>query len=294
MKKFFSLALILIPILLVSIFIVQTFMKSSPSPTVAQQPVLDDSPVRVYGVTEPAGREVFVSPTETKEVIQIFVKEGDMVQEGQTLCVLDNDVELAQLQSALARVEAAKKTLAIIRDELKRTKNLYAKNVDSEFKYTQALLKVELETSNLAVAEKEVELDRARLEQLELRSPINGKVYKFDVRLGETLSAGDNTRIILGSADLWVRLFVEAYWKNTIDLGSQFKIYNSETDVYLGMGSVIYRAPYMGRRNFRTEDSQERFDTKFQEVVLLFVSEKDPVPIGLSVVAQLQKENHTR
>lgn len=292
MKKFIRLALILIPVFLISMFIVQTFMKSSPKPIVAQPPALNDSPVRVYGVTEPAGREVFVSPTETKEVIQIFVKEGDRVKEGQVLCVLDNEVELAQLQSALARVEAAKDSLAIIRDELTRTKDLYAKNVDSEFKYTQALLKYELETSNLAVAQKEVELDRARLEQLELTSPTNGIVYKFDVRLGETLSSGDNTRIILGSADLWVRLFVEAYWKDTINLGSQFKIYNSETDAYLGLGSVIYKAPYMGRRNFRTEDSQERFDTKFQEVVLLLSSEKDSIPIGLSVVAELQKENH--
>ncbi len=294
MKKVLSLALILILVLAISIFIVQTFMKSSPAPIVAQPPVLNESPVRVYGVTEPVGREVFVSPTETKEVVKIFVQEGDTVKEGQTLCVLDNEVELAQLQSTLAKVESAKKSLSIIRDEMKRTKNLYAKNVDSEYKYTQALLKVELEKSNLTVARKEVELDRARLEQLELTSPINGKIYKFDVRLGETLEAGDNTRIILGSADLWVRLFVEAYWQDTIDLDSQFKIYNSETGACLGMGTVIYKAPYMGRRNFRTEDSQERFDTKFQEIVLLLTSERDAIPMGLSVVAELSKENNTK
>lgn len=290
MKKLFNLSFILILVMAISIFIVQTFMKSSPSPIVAQPPVLDESPVRVYGVTEPAGREVFVSPTETKEVIKIFVQEGDTVKEGQTLCVLDNEVELAQLQSALARVEAAKKTLEIIRDEMKRTKNLYKKNVDSEYKYSQALLKYELEKSNLIVAQKEVDLDRAHLKQLELTSPINGKVYKFDVRLGETLSSGDNTRIILGSPDLWVRLFVEAYWKDSIDVDSRFKVYNSETDAYLGMGTVIYIAPYMGRRNFRTEDSQERFDTKFQEIVLLLSTKGEAIPIGLSVVAELQKE----
>jgi multidrug efflux pump subunit AcrA (membrane-fusion protein) len=294
MKKIFGLSFILISVMAISIFIVQTFMKSSPAPIVAQPPVLDESPVRVYGVTEPAGREVFVSPTETKEVIKIFVQEGDVVREGQTLCVLDNEVELAQLQSALARVDAAKKTIAIIRDEMKRTKNLYKKNVDSEYKYSQALLKYELEKSNLVVAQKEVELDRAHLKQLELTSPINGKVYKFDVRLGETLSSGDNTRIILGSADLWVRLFVEAYWKDTIDLDSRFKVYNSETDAYLGMGTVIYKAPYMGRRNFRTEDSQERFDTKFQEIVLLLSSEGAAIPIALSVVAELQKEKNKK
>jgi hypothetical protein len=46
----------------------------------------------------------------------------------------------------------------------------------------------------------------------------------------------------------------------------------------------------VGRRDFRTEDTQERFDTKFQEVVLLLKKEKDNIPIGLSVVAELSEE----
>jgi multidrug efflux pump subunit AcrA (membrane-fusion protein) len=235
----------------------------------------------VYGTIEPAGREVFVSPPQTKEVVRIFVKEGDTVKEGQALCVLDSEVELAQLQAARARIEAAKKVLAISQDDMKRKKDLYAKKVDSEFRYTQARLQVELEQSNIAVALKEAALVRSRIEQLELKSPIDGKVYKCDVRLGETLSAGDNTRIIL--------LFVEAYWKDRVTLGSEFSIYNSETDEQIGVGKVIFKAPYMGRRNFRTEDSQERFDTKFQEVVLELMSSKEDVPIGLSVIAELKQ-----
>jgi hypothetical protein len=46
----------------------------------------------------------------------------------------------------------------------------------------------------------------------------------------------------------------------------------------------------MGRRDFRTEDLQERFDTKFQEVIL----EVEPVagetlPIGITVMAELEQ-----
>ena len=268
---------------------VRAFVKSSPPMKIAEPPALNESPARVYGTIEPAGREVFVSPPQTKEVVRIFVKEGDKVKEGQTICVLDSDVELAQLQAAQARIEAAKKVLAITQDDMKRKKDLYAKKVDSEFNYTRARLQADLEQSNIAVALKEAALARSRIEQLELKSPIDGKVYKCDVRLGETLSAGDNTRIILGSPDLWVRLFVEAYWKDRVTVGSEFSIYNSETDEQIGVGTVIFKAPYMGRRNFRTEDSQERFDTKFQEVVLEFVSSKEDVPIGLSVIAELKQ-----
>jgi len=289
MKKFLSLAVMISAVLVMSLFMVRAFVKSSPPMKVAEPPALNESPARVYGTIEPAGREVFVSAPQTKEVVRVFVKEGDTVKEGQTLCVLDSEVEYAQLQAAQARIEAAKNVLAISQDDMKRKKDLYAKKVDSEYRYTQARLQVELEQSNITVALKEAALARSRIDQLELKSPVNGKVYKFDVRLGETLSAGDNTRIILGSPDLWVRLFVEAYWKDRVTIGTECTVYNSETNEQIGSGKVIFKAPYMGRRNFRTEDSQERFDTKFQEVVLELVSSKEDVPIGLSVIAELKQ-----
>ena len=272
------------------VFILYSLMISSTPPKAAEPPVLSESPARVYGAVEPAGREVFVSPPLTKEVVQIFVKEGDMVRTGQILCLLDNDVERAELALAEAKVVSAEKSIDITSDDMSRKKTLYAQKVDSEFGYTQARLKKELDVSNLRVALQEVELATARLKELEMTSPIDGRVYKFDVRLGETLTSGDITRIIVGSHDLWVRFFIESFWMDRVVPGSRYKIYHSETNGYLGSGEVLYRAPYMGRRDFRTEDVQERFDTKFQEVVLSFTPEKEGIPIGLSVVAELVEE----
>ena len=271
-------------------FILYSLMIASPTPRAAEPPVLSESPARVYGAVEPAGREVFVSPPFTKEVVQIFVKEGDTVRKGQVLCLLDNDVERAELALAEAKVASAERAIDITSDDMSRKKSLYSQKVDSEFGYTQSRLKKELDVSNLRVALREVELATARLKELEMTSPVDGKVYKFDVRLGETLASGDISRIIVGSPDLWVRFFIESFWTDRIALGARYKIYHSETNGYLGSGQVLYRAPYMGRRDFRTEDVQERFDTKFQEVVLSFTPEKDAIPIGLSVVAVLEQD----
>jgi multidrug efflux pump subunit AcrA (membrane-fusion protein) len=271
-------------------FILYSLMIASSPPQAAEPPVLSESPARVYGAVEPAGREVFVSPPATKEVVQIFVKEGDTVRKGQVLCLLDNDVERAELALAEAKVASAERSIDITSDDMSRKKTLYSQKVDSEFGYTQARLKKELDVSNLRVALQEVELATARLKELEMTAPVDGKVYKFDVRLGETLASGDITRIIVGSPDLWVRFFIESFWLDRIAIGSRYKIYHSETNGYLGSGQVLARAPYMGRRDFRTEDVQERFDTKFQEVVLSFTPEKNDIPIGLSVVAELVEE----
>ena len=289
MKKYSTLLITAIIIGSALSFIVYSFITSSPPPKSVQPPPLEESPARVYGTIEPAGREVFVSPPITEEVTQVYVKEGDKVKKEQMLCALDNDIEWSQLRLAETKVETAQSALEISRDEMKRKKNLYSKKVDSEYAYTQSRLKVELELSNLRVALKEVELAKTQLEQLQLKSPIDGIVYKFDVRVGETLAAGDNSRIILGSPDLWVRFYVESFWLDRISLGTHYNIFHSETGEFLGSGEVIYKAPYVGRRDFRTEDVQERFDTKFQEVVLSLKREKDTIPIGLSVVAELSE-----
>jgi multidrug efflux pump subunit AcrA (membrane-fusion protein) len=290
MKKLLTYGVIILITGLGLSFILYSLMIASSPPQAAEPPVLSESPARVYGAVEPAGREVFVSPPVTKEVVQIFVKEGDTVRKGQVLCLLDNDVERAELALAEAKVASAERSIDITSDDMSRKKTLYSQKVDSEFGYTQSRLKKELDVSNLRVALREVELATARLKELEMTSPVDGKVYKFDVRLGETLASGDITRIIVGSPDLWVRFFIESFWIDRIAIGSRYKIYHSETNQYLGSGQVLSRAPYMGRRDFRTEDVQERFDTKFQEVVLSFTAEKNDIPIGLSVVAELVEE----
>jgi len=171
---------------------------------------------------------------------------------------------------------------------MNRSKNLFARQVGSEYTYTQARLQYELELRRLKAANNELTVAKAQREQCVLRAPCAGVVYKCDVRVGETLQAGDNDRIILGSSDLWVRLAVESFWKDRIVEGAACTVYDSETRAVVGSGTVLKRVPYLGRRDFRTEDAQERFDTKFQEVVVALQPVKQPLPIGLSVFAEFR------
>jgi multidrug efflux pump subunit AcrA (membrane-fusion protein) len=229
-----------------------------------------------------------VGPTMNKRVIEVFVKEGDEVKTGQRLCTLESNTEQQQVNLAESRMALAQKSLELSNDDLNRTRGLYAKQVDSEYKFTQASLQNAMELKKLKVSGSELDLAKAKFEETVLRSPIDGVVYKFDVRIGETLQAGDNSKIVLGATQLWVRLAVESFWKDRVKADAVFKIYDSETRQYLGTGSVVRRVPYMGRRNYRTEDLQERFDTKFQDVILALRPEKKDIPIGLSVIAEMQ------
>lgn len=288
-KNLRNIALTLI-VVLGLLYIVINIKRSSPEMDAADPPVLTQAPARVYGTVEPEGREVFLAAPMTRQVIAIYVSEGDALERGQKLCTLENEVEKAQFAAALARVDLSRKALAISKDKFIRNISLYKDKALTEYEYTQSKLKMELDSLDMLTAEKEAELAQAKLDQLDLKSPIDGIVYKFDVRLGESLAEGDNSLIILGKPELWVRLYVEAFWMERIKIGDAFQIKNAETNETIGTGRVISKTPYLGGKVFRTNDPYERFDTKYQEVILKLKPERKNIPLGLSVLAEIQPE----
>jgi multidrug efflux pump subunit AcrA (membrane-fusion protein) len=271
-------------------FTVYALVRVSATSSAAEPPNLAEAPAKVYGFLEPAGREVLVWPPLARRVTAIWVTEGQAVSEGQKLCTLENSVEMQEMELARARVASYRKAFELSRDLRDRASKLLADSATAEIEYTQARLKAELDSTNVLVALEEVERARALLEQLDLRSPVNGIVYRFDVRLGESLSPGEGVEecpIVIGSPDFWVRLYVESFWGDKIRKGTSYEIHDAETGEHIGKGTVIYKAPYLGRRGFRSEDVNERFDVGYREVVLDLVTEKKDLPLGLSVVADL-------
>jgi multidrug efflux pump subunit AcrA (membrane-fusion protein) len=273
------------------IYIILNVRRSSPEKTPAQPPLLPRAPARVYGTIEPEGGEVFVTAPKTRQIIEIHVSEGDSVKVGQILCTLENSVEKAELSADLAQVELARKALAISQDEFTRDKGLYENNSMSEYEYTHSRLKVEFDSLSLVKALRDKELAQARLEQLDLKSTIDGLIYKFDVRLGESLPEGDNSFIIVGKPGLWVRLYVEAFWMDRVDLGDIYQIRDSETNEAIGKGTVISKTPYLAGKVFRTNDPYERFDIKYQEVILKLQPQRTNIPLGLTVLAEIAAED---
>ena len=92
---------------------------------------------------------------------------------------------------------------------------------------------------------------------------------------------------MLGSPDYWVRLYVESFWVDRVRKGMTCEIVDAETGEHVGTGTVIMTSPYLGRRGFRTEDVNERFDVGYQQVVLDLKTDRHRLPLGLSVFADL-------
>jgi RND family efflux transporter MFP subunit len=290
MKRLLKWAFFLIIIAAGGWYIYTSLSKSSKPPQAAAQPVLAKVPERVYGIVEPAGREVYVTTSVSRSISRILVKEGDRVKKGQLILTLQNDVELAQLESALAKVDLRRKELENSRYDLEKKKQLFDNQSATEYDFIQLRLKVELNVLNLEAARKDVDLVKAQLAQLQLRSPIDGIVYKMEARLGESLSPGQTPRIVLGSPDPWVRLYVESFWMDRFLPGARCRVVDSETDEVIGTGTVLSKSPALSTRTFRTDDAGERFDAEFQQIVLKLDPKKENIPLGLNVAASLEKK----
>jgi RND family efflux transporter MFP subunit len=274
-----------IVVVVVVFFVGFAVKRSAPVKSAPVPPKLADSPARVYGTIEPLGGAVYVSAQVPRSVARIAVREGDTVKAGQPLVVLESAVEEAQVHAAFDRAAAAEKAYAISREAYARAAGLFATKGISEQEFRQALLKAGLDSANYAAAQADVELAQAQFDQLTLKSPVEGIVYKLDLRLGQTLAAGDDSKITVGPARQQARMFVESFWLGRLKVGDSYKVIDSETGRELGTGRVVSMSPYVGGRTVRTDDVKERFDAEYQVVVL----ELDAIglPLGLNVIAQI-------
>lgn len=269
------------------IYIGVSLRKAAEPPEPALTPSLNDAPIRVYGLVEPLGREVFVGPLLNGRVMEVAVQEGDRVDSGQVLCILESDVEKAALHVAQSQLNEAIAQLAITRDNLDRKRPLADKGAIPEFDASQVELQARLEEQQIASARAEVERRKVEIEKLTLRSPIAGTVYKIDVRVGELLTPQDYRRVVVGRSEKQVRLFVETFWLGRVNINDRFLVREAESLRKIGVGVVESVSPYVGARDFRTEDRLERMDTKYAQAILRLESLTE-TPIGMQVICERQ------
>jgi multidrug efflux pump subunit AcrA (membrane-fusion protein) len=278
------LILVLVGIVGVSYTLV-SLRKAAAPPEPSRSPSLAEAPVRLYGRVEPLGREVFVGPLQPRRVSQIIVREGQSVKSGQVLLELESDVERQDVQVAKERVMELERRLDMILDELRRKEQLFPSGAISEVDYSQKTLEQKFLRQQIATAKAEVERRERELARLTLRAPVDGQVYKFDVRLGELLAPQDYQRIVLGKREKQIRIFVESFWLDKVHVGDRFTVRDGETLRDIGEGTVIDISEYVGARDFRTEDSLERLDTKYAQAILQMEGNTD-IPLGKLVLCE--------
>ncbi len=121
-------------------------------------------------------RTVNIVPNEAGQLIKILFKDGQIVETGTALAVMDNRIAQAQVQSSQAQYEADVLNL-------KRTESLANRSLDSTRNLEQA-------QSKAAVSQADLLINQRKLDALTLRAPFPGTLGAHNVDEGAYLNVG--------------------------------------------------------------------------------------------------------
>lgn len=154
--------------------------------------------VSASGVISPEV-EVIISPDVSGEIIELTVREGDYVNQGDLLVRIRPDIYQAridEIQAALLNSKAREQQAysGMLRSKLnyEKQKELYEKNVIPEMEYVTAKTQYEADNANYNAATYSVQSTEASLRQAQeelrktvIRAPISGTISKLNVEAGE-------------------------------------------------------------------------------------------------------------
>jgi HlyD family secretion protein len=185
-------------------------------------------------------------------VVEVRVKEGDLVEKGQVLAQIDIEVLEAQRREAIAQLEGARmneqgaRAVLAQRDserklagaDLARTQALVQKEVASvqqldhdrtrsetaEAAFRAALEQVHTAESAIAAAAATLERIDAQIGESTLVSPIRGRVIYRLAEPGEVIAAGGKVVTILDLADVYMTIFLPTEQAGRVAYGAEARM----------------------------------------------------------------------
>jgi HlyD family secretion protein len=185
-------------------------------------------------------------------VVEVRVREGDLVQKSQVLAQMDVEELTAQRREAEAQLERARKAEAtaqavlveresesrLARIELGRAQKLVEQNVapiqrldrdrtrseTAEAAVHAAREQLHEAQSAIAAAEASVERIQTLLDESTLLSPIRGRVIYRLAEPGEVLPAGGKVVTVLDLADVYMTIFIPTEQAGRVGYGAEARM----------------------------------------------------------------------
>ena len=126
-------------------------------------------------------------------VERLLVDEGDRVERGDTIAVLDSDDLMAELRQRRAAVLEARANLADAQRQEARFARLLAENAIAQAEYDAEKTRLEVAEAQVSVAEANLANARARLEYAVITAPIPGVIIERRIEVGEMVAPGGFT-----------------------------------------------------------------------------------------------------
>lgn len=258
------------------------------------------SSVSASGLIEASSRNIPVGSFLSGIVASVPVTEGERVEAGAPLFILDRRAAAAalavaerELAAAEAKVAEAETERADREDQLRRVQRLKPGEVVTEDRLFRLRFAAQAAGAALVaaraavdVAGAEVAAAKVTLDRLTVRAPIAGRVLKVNARPGAFVVAGEPAEppVLLGEDRvLHVRAQVDEndIWRFRPGASAE-AVVRGNRDMRFPIAFVRVE-PYVVPKRSLTGDTTERVDTRVLEVVYSFEPKELPVYIGQQV-----------
>jgi HlyD family secretion protein len=204
-------------------------------------------------------------------VVEVHVKEGDLVEKGQLLAQMDVEVLEAQRREAMAQLEGARKTeqearavLAqrdsarkLARVDLARTQALVEEEVASvqqldhdrtrsetaEAAFIAAQERVHTAESAIAAAAASLQRIETQIGESTLHSPVRGRVVYRLAEPGEVLAAGGKVVTVLDLADVYMTIFLPTEQAGRVAYGAEARMVLDAMPDFVLPASISFASP---------------------------------------------------
>jgi RND family efflux transporter MFP subunit len=170
----------------------------------------------VRAITRPSA-DITLSLVQPGRIAQVPFKEGDMVKAGEVLVRQDDaaeQVQLAQLKAQaddITQIRASEASLAQKKVDLEKLEKAAASNAATFLEVEHAKLDVTIAQLSLELARfeheqagRKYEEQRIRVDNMRLKSPIDGRIEKVDVEVGESANTLADVIQVVRIDPLWI------------------------------------------------------------------------------------------
>ena len=249
----------------------------------------DTPPGLAYGNGRLEATETAVATKVQGKLIEVYFREGADLKAGQIAAQLDDAQLKADIRAAEAAVEQAKEYAKAAREDVKsaqsqqqlasvtlrRTQELIKKGFISAAQLDKDVSTMRTANATLASArnrviqadasirEAEARVDslKSNLDDLTLRSPVDGRILYRLAEPGEVLSAGGRVFSILDLNDVYMYIYLSNLEAGSVELGSEARIILDAIPDNPIPCTVTYVSPrnQFTPKEVETRDEREKF-----------------------------------
>ena len=124
------------------------------------------------------------------QIERVLVEPGDWVAAGQTLAIINRQVQTQEAAQLAAQIEVARADQRLAQNELDRAQRLVARGFVSQADIDRKRAARDAASARVRVAEAQLGASRARIGRLSVRAPTAGLVLSRNVEAGQVVGAG--------------------------------------------------------------------------------------------------------